>query len=263
MIKNGEYVRKIDERLVKKNCVQIMEAFDNDLTIISKDGLLFHHSNVGQVNEYINDYRKHKFPYSNIPMHHSFSVLHGKFTYVNQLFDYNKSYFIFKDKTITENIIFKSKGITKKFEKRINPSVQKFDACDINFDIMMKDFITMYDQTYFLLSSGEFLVGFDSLIHEKNDDIEFLKNVIKNYKEIIWKVTNYYGSLFIEGLRIIDNNKAESYRVYETNLEDYNLDSIKCLSDIKIPSIRPFLNPEISKEKIKKANQKIKKLKAV
>ncbi len=262
MLNNGESVKKIDERFVRKNCVQVMEPYWDNITILSKDGLLFSNSNDGDINKYISDYRKHKFPYSNIPMHKSFSIMHGKITYVNQLFDYNKSYFIFRDGEVTENIIFRHNGDTNRFEKRIEPRMHKLPADGINFDLLMKDFMTIYGETYFLLSSGYLLTGFDDFVKEFNDQ-SIIKKAIKNYEDTVWKITSYYGDIFIEGAKINKKNEATFYHIDATNLKNYDLNKLKIDRSNRVPMIRPFLNPEISREKIKRANQKIKKLKTV
>lgn len=262
MLAKNEIIRKIDERFVRKDCVQVMEPFANDITILSNEGLILHHSNDVYFNKYLNDYRKRKFPYSNIPMHNSFSLMHGKITYVNQLFDYNKSYFIFKDGEITENIIFRNSGDTNRLEKKIAPRMCKTCVDSINFDLLMKDFMTIFGETYFLLSSGYLLTGFDNFVTEYND-VSIIKKAIRNYEDTVWKVTIYYGGIFINGVKITKKNEATFYQVDETNINDYDLNSLKIEKSCKMPTIIPWLNPDIKKEKIIRANQKVKKFKTV
>lgn len=93
MEKSKEYVQKIKSHYVGNDCVQVMIPYQNALTIVSPDGMLYHHTPESRiyVNKYLEDERRKQFPYSNIPTHYS-RILFKKFAYTNQILDFDKPY---------------------------------------------------------------------------------------------------------------------------------------------------------------------------
>ena len=93
MKKTNEFVQKIKNHYVGNDCVQVMIPYQNALTIVSPDGMLYHHTPESRiyVNKYLEDERRKQFPYSNIPTHYS-RILFKKFAYTNQILDFDKPY---------------------------------------------------------------------------------------------------------------------------------------------------------------------------
>ena len=93
MKKINEFVQKIKSHYVGNDCVQVMIPYQNALTIVSPDGMLYHHTPESRIyiNKYLEDERRKQFPYSNIPTHYS-RILFKKFAYTNQILDFDKPY---------------------------------------------------------------------------------------------------------------------------------------------------------------------------
>lgn len=102
-------IQKIPKCFVGKDCVQIMIPFTNSIRVYEKDTMLledikcryFLDASYNALNTYIDDERKNKFPYSNIPLHCTRDY-RGKVYYVNQLFDFDIDYWCLID----ENLIY-------------------------------------------------------------------------------------------------------------------------------------------------------------
>lgn len=106
---NEEVVQKIDKVFVSNDCVQVMIPYKTALTILSKDGFLYHHnpgSNV-RINKYLKDKRRLIFPYNGIPIHYAKEGLKKKVVYTNQLFDYEKTYLEVSDDSYSLNYVIK------------------------------------------------------------------------------------------------------------------------------------------------------------
>lgn len=93
MKKTNKFVQKIKNHYVSDDCVQVMIPYQDTLTIINQDGILYHHKPGSSVyiNKYLEDERRKLFPYSNIPTHYS-RIFFKKITYTNQILDFEKPY---------------------------------------------------------------------------------------------------------------------------------------------------------------------------
>lgn len=108
MKKTNEIVQRIQSHYVGDDCIQIMFPYQDTLTILNPDGMLYHHkqgSNV-YVNKYLEDERRKQFPYSNIPTHFS-KVMFKKIAYTNQLLDFEKPYIRIGDGYYSESFVIK------------------------------------------------------------------------------------------------------------------------------------------------------------
>lgn len=94
---DNRYIQRIERSYVGQDCVQLMFPFEDYLKIerFGTSEILFHYEYNGYdyVNNYVKDERRLQFPYSNIPMHVGYSRL-KKYTYVNQLLEFDKIYVI-------------------------------------------------------------------------------------------------------------------------------------------------------------------------
>ena len=108
MKKTNEIVQRIQSHYVGDDCIQIMFPYQDTLTILNPDGMLYHHkqgSNV-YVNKYLEDERRKQFPYSNIPTHFS-KVMFKTIAYTNQLLDFEKPYIRIGDGYYSESFVIK------------------------------------------------------------------------------------------------------------------------------------------------------------
>lgn len=105
MKRTNEIVQKINHWYVGDDCVQLMVPYKNSLTILNKDGILYHHKDGSEnsINCYVNDERRKQFPYSNIPIHNSKLGLFDKCHYTNQLFNFEQPYIRIGDYHLIES----------------------------------------------------------------------------------------------------------------------------------------------------------------
>ncbi len=109
MTRKKEIIQKIESHYVGDDCIQRMLPYNDALTVLSQDGILFHYktgSNI-YINKYLEDERRKQFPYYNIPTHYSRSGLRGKVAYTNQLFDFEKPYIRIGDNYVSESFAVK------------------------------------------------------------------------------------------------------------------------------------------------------------
>jgi len=108
MEKSIETIRKINDCYVSDNCIQTIIPYRKSITILDKNNIKYHYSSNSKnnVNSYLEDERRKQFPYSNIPIYYGMKGL-TKYTYINQLFDYEKPYIIITKGSITQTIVLK------------------------------------------------------------------------------------------------------------------------------------------------------------
>ena len=108
MKKINQVVQRIDSHYVGDDCVQVMFPYNEALTILNQDGMLFHHKPGSDVyvNKYLADERRKQFPYSNIPTHFS-NIMFHKFAFANQLLDFEKPYIRIGDGFCSESYAVK------------------------------------------------------------------------------------------------------------------------------------------------------------
>lgn len=108
MKNTNETIKKIPSHYVGEDCIQIMFAYQNTLTIINPDGILYHHKPESDIyiNKYLEDERRKQFPYSNIPTHFS-KYMFQKISHTNQLLDFEKPYIRIGDGWCLESFVIK------------------------------------------------------------------------------------------------------------------------------------------------------------
>lgn len=98
-MKQKEFIQRIESHYVGDDCIQVMIPYINDLVISSDDRIIFYCKNndYNYINNYMNDERRHQFPYSDIPIHTSLRYFFIKMTEVNQLLEFDKIYKLERD----------------------------------------------------------------------------------------------------------------------------------------------------------------------
>ena len=257
-------VKKIKSCYVGDDCVQIMFAYNDGLTILSPEGVVYHENGTNNeyINKYLDDERRKKFPYSDIPMH---KELFG-FKITNQILDFNKSYLRFFDGNIVENYVVKDgnealivdkihlmqdnkRSIFLDFlEREEYVIVKKINKLEkINKLIKSRD-----ENTYFL---------FDSLLIP---DVNYINDIPEN-KLTFQKVQIADGKFIIDVIKLYQENFSLNLEgdCISISSKHATLEQLKYLSGkIKTcsnPNISPLLNPNISKEVIKKNKMLAKK----
>lgn len=107
--KSLEYVQRIQEHYVSDDCIQLMVPQTGPtLTLLSDEGIVYHNANVQPekyINKYLEDGRRNKFPYSDIPTHKQSKDM-MTYLVINQLLEYDKPYIEITE-GITERYVVK------------------------------------------------------------------------------------------------------------------------------------------------------------
>ncbi len=177
MKKDDKIVYAVKDCYVADDCVQMMVAFKNNSIILSQDGILFHSEKNNPsvyTNKYLEDERRHQFPYSNIPMHYERKFLFWKLCYVNSVFDFEKPYILINDSSI--NVIEAFKDNNRALV--VSPSLIHFENQMSN--IMSSDELINYfseqtdndNQTSYNISNGR-IISNDSIISAIKTGFEY------------------------------------------------------------------------------------------
>ncbi len=106
----NEVMQKIESCYVGEDCIQTTMRYKKSLTIVSKDGILYHfvQGHPFHINKYLEDERRNQFPYSNISTY-NYRTLLSKWKCVNQLFNFEEPYIRIVDGQLIESFALKDK----------------------------------------------------------------------------------------------------------------------------------------------------------
>lgn len=297
---NDEIIRRINRCYVGDDCVQLMVPYKNGITILNKNGILYHHKKDSDlfIYKYADDERRKQFPYSSIPMHSSRKI-NGKYQFANQLFNYNEPYIRINDGSLIESYVVKDNNdalivskllpyeVTTSFKTRkeveelLNPHAndnEKIYSILVDGGIIEYNLPTEKDIELFL---KEYLnKEINDYLDFKNDEIggQFIKyNVDKlnldDYKMNLNLTEN--GTILIakaDGKEIhlkgfdIYYVTSDLYKVdsYDISVTEYTLEQLKYLSPkikkTKEPKISLLCNPNITKQQLRVEKAKVKTL---
>ncbi len=196
MKKTNEIVQRIQSHYVGDDCIQIMFPYQDTLTILNQDGMLYHHKPGSSVyvNKYLEDERRKQFPYSNIPTHFS-KVKFKKVAYTNQLLDFEKPYIRIGDGYFSESFVIKDNN-----QALLISSIMKPDnhVEHMTYDELLK-YVGKHDsdeQVYYVYLSGalpsnnERLFPTEERIHsyireQLSENISDFENAAKNYESSV------------------------------------------------------------------------------
>jgi len=108
----NEIVYKISSCYVGEVCAQIMIPYKNVITILDRNGIVYHHKEGSNlfINKYVNDERRKQFPYHTIPTHYTKYAFREKYHNTNQLFDFEQPYIRITEGNIIESYVIKDKN---------------------------------------------------------------------------------------------------------------------------------------------------------
>ena len=97
---NIKFAKKIPAHYVGEDCLQEMIGYRGSLLMLSPDEIIYQDTHAEEkINKYLEDERRHQFPYSNIPTHYQ-RVPFKKFLFTNQLLNFNTPYLQFSSQGI-------------------------------------------------------------------------------------------------------------------------------------------------------------------
>lgn len=194
MKKTNEIVQRIQSHYVGDDCIQIMFSYQDTLTIINQDGMLYHHKPGSSlyVNKYLEDERRKQFPYSNIPTH--FSKDRSKKTaHTNQLLDFEKPYIRIGDGYFLESFVIKDNNQALLINSIMQP--------DNHVEHMTYDALLKYvgkhnsdEQVYYVYLSGALPGNNKALFPSQERIYNHIRKRLSNNIRDFEKESEYYDS---------------------------------------------------------------------
>ncbi len=106
-MKNNARIQKINRQYVGEDCVQLMFLYNKKLCIKTGEKILFYDDDESNRYEncYVNDLRRHQFPYSTIPIHTE--MMDGdKYTSINQILEFDTIYEVIRQEDSEPFIVY-------------------------------------------------------------------------------------------------------------------------------------------------------------
>lgn len=226
MKKTNEIVQRIQSHYVGDDCIQIMFPYQDALTIVNQDGMLYHHKPGSSVyvNKYLEDERRKQFPYSNIPTHFS-KVRFRKIAYTNQLLDFEKPYIKIGDGYFSESFVIKDNN-----QALLTTSIMKPDnhVEHMTYDELLK-YVGKHgtdEQIYYVYLSGEIPSNNEQLFPTEEEIYTHIKeNLLKNIRDFEKESENYesyVGSYLRENPMFLDYVSNNMKRIDFSSM-DFNV----------------------------------------
>lgn len=223
MKKQTEIVQKIERQYVGDDCVQIMIPYRNAITILSQDGMLYHHKPGSDVyiNKYLEDERRKQFPYSNIPTHYSRVGMFKKMTYANQLLEFEKPYFRVGDGLFLESFAVKDNNSALLINSIMQPDkhIEHMTYAELLQLVSKRD---SDEQTFYVYLDGSINPDGEELFPTEERIYNYISNrLTKNLRDFEKEESDYNSSI---GAYLRDN--PWFLRYIGNSLKDINFSSI-------------------------------------
>lgn len=226
MKKTNEIVQRIQSHYVGDDCIQIMFPYQDTLTIVNQDGMLYHHKPGSSIyiNKYLEDERRKQFPYSNIPTHF-LKVRFRKIAYTNQLLDFEKPYIRIGDGYFSESFVIKDNN-----QALLINSIMKPDTHieHMTYDELLK-YVGKHDtdeQVYYVYLSGALPSNNEELFPTEERIHSYIKEQlsknIRDFEKESENAESYVGSYLRKNPMFLDyvNN---SIRRIDFSSMDFNI----------------------------------------
>ena len=297
MNNDRKVVVRVDKPYVSDDRIQIMIPYQNSLTLLSKDIVLYHHTydeNV-YINKYIEDKCKTDFPYNNIPVHCDIRRF-KKVTYANQILNCNEPYVRIVDGNIVETYAIRSDDHALVLNEFVQPNrkEEKMMTRSEIENILNDDktyVMSLYDGEWFTKDNMDkaFMTEEEIIIRTKNAISQVLNYPLNSFMERY--LTKCYNNMTIDDvpgstpllnddyllLMKIDGSRIriksleiffmgpDEYKVISRNfpIENHSISEFSIPPFPKVvcannPRIPLILNKEINREDIKEAKRIVK-----
>lgn len=99
-MESKKIIQRIPAHYVEDDYFQIMLGYQHFMALLDNKSFKYADwPNMKLINTYIDDKRKDKFPYSNIPLHKQ-RILFQKYIMVNQILSFERQYLLFSNKSL-------------------------------------------------------------------------------------------------------------------------------------------------------------------
>lgn len=246
-----EIVQKIEKQYVSSDCIQTMIPYENTITILNQDGIIFSNDtkySKGYINKYLKDERRFNFPYSNIPIHYE-RLGFKKIAFTNQLLEFDKPYFKISDGYVEQRVAIKDNNEALLVKNIIEPN-SYIDYMTYN---ELEEFISKKDsdeQVFYVNADGSLPNG-DIVLPTKEKIYDYIKDTllrnVNDFKEYQEDDPNSIVSRYLKQNPIFLNYIEESIKKnLDLSLIDFNIKIgsspiviIRVKDDIKIEVVEP------------------------
>ena len=187
------YVDHISSHYVSSDCVQLMIRYKNFMTMFNKGGIQYHQvpNSTYDINSYLSDERRILFPYNDIPLHYG-RVGISKYTYTNQLLNFEEPYITVSENAIIERMAILDKDdafvvsnvlpIRKRFIRMTREELEdlfrtKNENGEMSFVMQPDGYLWYYD------SFGNFLITEKEIVELAKEELQRVldADVLDNY----------------------------------------------------------------------------------
>lgn len=257
MKKVNKVVQRIKSHYTGNDCVQVMAAYKDNLTILSKDGISYYQEKNTDfyINKYLNDDRRYQFPYSNIPTHDENIGFFNRYHFTNQLLNYQQPYIRIGDGIIIESYAIKENNeaflINELLEADKDTAIMTREEVDEIFEESKDD----EGKKYILDLNGVIDFNKEGIASEEKIYQDIKQSLLNNIKDLKEYISLNYDSvvgsylnknpLFLkyvaESLNIIDLNSIR-FNVPILNFNSNNMTVIVKIKDnnIKIEVVKIY-----------------------
>lgn len=257
MKKVNKVVQRIKSHYAGNDCVQVMAAYKDNLTILSKDGISYYQEKNTDfyINKYLNDDRRYRFPYSNIPTHDENIGFFNRYHFTNQLLNYQQPYIRIGDGIIIESYAIKENDeaflINELLEADKDTAIMTREEVDEIFEESKDD----EGKKYILDLNGVIDFNKEGIASEEKIYQDIKQSLLNNIKDLKEYISLNYDSvvgsylnknpLFLkyvaESLNIIDLNSIR-FNVPILNFNSNNMTVIVKIKDnnIKIEVVKIY-----------------------
>ena len=257
MKKVNKVVQRIKSHYTGNDCVQVMAAYKDNLTILSKDGISYYQEKNTDfyINKYLNDDRRYQFPYSNIPTHDENIGFFNRYHFTNQLLNYQQPYIRIGDGIIIESYAIKENDeaflINELLEADKDTAIMTREEVDEIFEESKDD----EGKKYILDLNGVIDFNKEGIASEEKIYQDIKQSLLNNIKDLKEYISLNYDSvvgsylnknpLFLkyvaESLNIIDLNSIR-FNVPILNFNSNNMTVIVKIKDnnIKIEVVKIY-----------------------
>lgn len=240
-------VQRIAKQYVGDDCIQYMIPYKNTLTLLNQKGIIFHHGTNLYLNKYLQDERRKNFPYANIPIHYA-QVGFQKYTYVNELLEFDTPYIRLGDGYIIENFVVKDCNQALLINKVLNGyQITKYLTYQELLNLVGKS--SDNTKVYYFSLDGVMYPPDYPLFPKENITL-----VVKINKD----------NITIQGVKAIEVNDIFKVDVYDIPIAKFTFEELKYaprIVDADEPKIAKRLNPGVTKKDIEEAKQMVRILK--
>lgn len=284
-MESKEIIQRIPEHYVEDDYFQIMLGYQHFMALLDNEDFKYvDWPNMELINTYIDDKRKDKFPYSNIPIHKQ-RILFKKYNMVNQLLSFETPYLFFSSKCLRYYFALKdgNDGLLISSIPKINPDKHKeiFMTCEELTELLsLKERQLIYINGKWchslqLWEQNKLLESYKAILLNRIKRLEQDDILIDAINiNMIDKIPASHITLFEPFLLIAGNEngtlsflkisfKTSDGNIYNVSIDEielpkYSLLQVKNMSNAiyinsKEPKISRILNPNISSAEIEKA----------